>query len=40
MHGVSERTVQRQWEKARAFLHHAVRLAEAPRPQVPAAHVA
>jgi RNA polymerase sigma factor (TIGR02999 family) len=24
MHGVSERTVQRQWEKARVYLHHAI----------------
>ena len=24
MHEVSERTVQRQWEKARLFLHHAL----------------
>ena len=24
MHGVSERTVQRQWEKARIFLHRAL----------------
>jgi RNA polymerase sigma factor (TIGR02999 family) len=40
MHGVSERTVQRQWEKARAFLHHAVRIADAPRRQLPAAQVA
>jgi RNA polymerase sigma factor (TIGR02999 family) len=40
LHGVSERTVQRQWEKARAFLHHAVRAADAPRPLVSAAQVA
>jgi RNA polymerase sigma factor (TIGR02999 family) len=25
MHGVSERTVQRQWEKARIYLHRALR---------------
>lgn len=25
MHGVSERTVQRQWDKARLLLHHALR---------------
>ena len=25
MHGVSERTVQRQWEKARIYLHRAIR---------------
>jgi DNA-directed RNA polymerase specialized sigma24 family protein len=25
MHGVSERTVQRQWEKARMYLHRTLR---------------
>jgi RNA polymerase sigma factor (TIGR02999 family) len=30
MHGVSERTVQRQWERARVFLHRAVRAANSP----------
>jgi RNA polymerase sigma factor (TIGR02999 family) len=30
MKGVSERTVQRQWQKARLYLHHAVRDAIAP----------
>jgi RNA polymerase sigma factor (TIGR02999 family) len=40
MHDVSERTVQRQWEKARAFLHHAVRGVGSPRPHLPPAQVA
>ena len=30
MKGVSERTVQRQWQKARLYLHHAVRDAITP----------
>ena len=30
MWGVSERTVQRRWEKARIYLHHAVRGAVLP----------
>jgi DNA-directed RNA polymerase specialized sigma24 family protein len=25
MRGISERTVQRQWEKARIYLHHSLR---------------
>src|SRR5262245_24042460 len=31
MKGVSERTIQRQWQKARLYLHHAVREAMPPR---------
>ena len=30
MRGVSERTVQRQWEKARIYLHQALGHLEAP----------
>ena len=30
MRGVSERTVQRDWEKARIYLHHALRSAAPP----------
>jgi RNA polymerase sigma factor (TIGR02999 family) len=30
MRGVSERTVQRDWEKARIYLHHAIRSAAPP----------
>jgi RNA polymerase sigma factor (sigma-70 family) len=40
LHGVSERTVQRQWEKARAFLHQAVGAADSPPPLVSAVQVA
>jgi RNA polymerase sigma factor (TIGR02999 family) len=36
MRGVSERTVQRQWEKARLYLHRAL---GRPRPTARAAHV-
>lgn len=31
MHGVSERTVQRKWEKGRLYLHHAIEGAPPPR---------
>jgi hypothetical protein len=33
MRGISERTVQRQWEKARIYLHHALRRYEPRRGQ-------